>query len=328
MYSVIHRHVVRAAWATVMICSVTAPANAQSFPSRPITIVVPFSPGGPDRVARLLAEKMQVALKQPVIIDYKPGATGLIGAQFVQRAKADGHTLLFTSNSSLIVAPLLRQPLPFDAIHDFAPVSMIMRYPMVLTVPASLSAKTVEEFVVSAKAKPAFTNYGSPGIGSVGQLATEMFIRDAGISMTHVPYKGIGEAQSAVMSSDVQIFLDGAPSSAELIRAGKIKALAVTGNSRIAAFPNVPSMREAGYPNVNTTVWIGLLAPKQTPEAVIKRLSDEVAAAVRSEDVNSQISQGGVAEPVGGSAEQFMSVIESETPVFQKLVKSLHLKVE
>lgn len=308
--------------------SIAVEAQAQDFPARPITIIVPFAPGGPDRVARLVAEKMQVSLKQPVVLDYKPGATGLIGAAFVQRAKPDGYTLLFTSNSSMVVAPMLRQPAPFEALKDFAPVSMIMRYPMFLAVPPSHPAKTVGEFVTLAKAKPGSVNYGSPGVGSVGQLATEIFAQSAGIPMTHVPYKGIGEAQTGVMTGDIQLFLDGPPSSAELVRAGKVNALAVTGDKRVAAFPNIPSMKEAGYPNVNSTVWIGIFAPKGTPDEIVARLAQEVASATKSEEVREQISQGGLAEPVGSTPEQLARAIEAETPGFRQLVTDLKLRVE
>lgn len=240
----------------------TTGVQAQEFPSRPITIVIPFAPGGPDRIVRLIAEKMTAALKQPVVIDYKPGATGLIGAAFVQKAKPDGHTILFSSNSSMVVAPMLRQPASFDALKDFTPLSMAMRYPMFLTVPPKHPATNVNEFVAGAKAKPDSVTFGSPGIGSVGHLATELFARNAGITMVHAPYKGIGEAQTGIMTGDIQLYLDGPLSSAELVKSGKVRAIAVTGDKRIGAFPNIPSMKEAGYPGVNSIVWIGFFAPK------------------------------------------------------------------
>jgi tripartite-type tricarboxylate transporter receptor subunit TctC len=308
-------------------CAVPA-AVAQDFPSRTITIVVPFAPGGPDRIVRLIADKMSASMKQPVVIDYKPGATGLIGAAYVQKARPDGHTILFSGNSSMVVAPMLRQPSPFDVVKDFAPISMAIRYPMFLVVPPRHPASTVGEFVAAAKAKPNSVSFGSPGVGSVGHLTSEIFARSAGFTMTHVPYKGIGEAQTGVMTGDVQLYLDGPLSSAELVRGGKVRAIAVTGDRRIPAFPNVPSMKELGYPDVNPMVWIGFFAPKGTPDAVVRRLADEIAHAVKAEDVREQISQGGLAEAVGGTPPEMLQAIEAETPVFGKLVKDLNLRVE
>ena len=301
---------------------------AQSFPSKPITIIIPFAPGGPDRVVRLIADKMSASLKQPVVVDYRPGATGLIGAGIVQRAKPDGHTLLFSGNSSMVVAPMLRQPPPFDVLKDFAPISIAMRYPMFLVVPAKHPANTVAEFVAAAKADPGNVNFGSPGIGSVGHLTSEIFAKNSGIKMTHVPFKGIGEAQTGIITGAVQLYLDGPLSSAELVRSGRVKAIAVTGTARIPAFPNIPSMKEAGYPEVNPVVWIGFFAPKGTPADVVRTLSEEISRAVKADDVREQISQGGLAEAVGGTPAEMVQTMEAETPTFSKLVKELDLRVE
>lgn len=309
--------------------SATGSALAQDFPSRTITIVVPFGAGGgPDRTVRAIADKMSASLKQPVIIDYKPGAAGLIGAALVQKARPDGYTLLFSGNSSMVVAPMLRQSAPFDVRKDFMPLSIALRYPMFLIVPPKYPAHTVGEFVEVAKAKPDSVSFGSPGVGTVGHLTTEIFARSAGIKATHVPYKGLGEAQTAVMAGDVQLYLDGPLSSAELLRAGKVKALAVTGDKRVPAFPNVPAMKELGYPEVNPLVWVGFFAPKGTPEPIARRLSEEIARAVRMDDVRELISQGGLAEAVGSTPAEMAQLIEVETPVFSALVKDLNLRAE
>lgn len=309
--------------------SAAGSALAQDFPSRTITIVVPFGAGGgPDRTVRAIADKMSASLKQPVIIDYKPGAAGLIGAALVQKARPDGYTLLFSGNSGMVVAPMLRQPAPFDVRKDFMPLSIALRYPMFLIVPPKYPANTVAEFVEAAKAKPGSVSFGSPGVGTVGHLTTEVFARSAGIKATHVPYKGLGEAQTAVMAGDVQLYLDGPLSSAELLRAGKVKALAVTGDKRVPAFPNVPAIKELGYPEVNPQVWVGFFAPKGTPEPIARRLSDELARAVRMDDVRELISQGGLAEAVGSTPAEMAQLIEAETPVFSALVKDLNLRAE
>jgi tripartite-type tricarboxylate transporter receptor subunit TctC len=316
-----------AAWLAATL--VAGPSRAQDFPSRAITIVVPFGPGGgPDITVRAIAEKLSASLKQPVIVDYKPGAAGLIGAALVQKARPDGHTILFSGNSSMVVAPMLRQPPPFDVRKDFAPLSIALRYPMFLVVPPKHPSNTVAEFVAGAKAKPDSVSYGSPGVGTVGHLTSEIFARSAGFKATHVPYKGLGDAQTGVMAGDVQLYLDGPLSSAELVRAGKVKAIAVTGDKRIAAFPNVPSMKELGYPEVNPLVWVGFFAPKGTPEPIVRRLSEEIARAVKTSDVRDLISQGGLAEAVGNTPAEMMQVIEAEMPAFGALVKDLNLRAD
>jgi tripartite-type tricarboxylate transporter receptor subunit TctC len=305
------------------------PSLAQDFPSRNITIVVPFGAGGgPDRTVRAIAEKMSASMRQPVVIDYKPGAAGLIGAAMVQKAKPDGYTILFSGNSSMVVAPMLRQPAPFDALKDFAPLSIALRYPMFLIVPPKHPSNTVAEFVAAAKARPDSVSFGSPGVGTVGHLTTEIFARSAGFKATHVPYKGLGEAQTGVMAGDVQLYLDGPLSSAELLRGSKVKALAVTGDKRVPAFPNVPSMKELGYPDVNPQVWVGFFAPKGTPEPIVRRLAEEIGRAIRMDDVRELISQGGLAEAVGNTPAEMAQVIEAETPAFAKLVKDMNLRAE
>jgi tripartite-type tricarboxylate transporter receptor subunit TctC len=315
---------------TFLAASLAAwPLCAQEFPSRPITIVVPFGPGGgPDVTVRAIAEKLSGSLKQPVVIDYKPGAAGLIGAAFVQKARPDGHTILFSGNSSMVVAPMLRQPAPFDVRKDFAPLSIALRYPMFLIVPPRHPSNTVAEFVAAAKAKPNSVSFGSPGVGTVGHLTTEIFARSAGFKATHVPYKGLGDAQTGVMAGDVQLYLDGPLSSAELLRAGKVKALAVTGDKRISAFPNVPSMKELGYPDVNPQVWVGFFAPRGTPEQVVRRLSEEIARTVKTGEVRDLISQGGLAEAVGNTSAEMAQLIEAEIPAFSSLVKDLNLRAD
>lgn len=310
------------------LASVAAGVVAQDYPNRPITVVVPFGPGGgPDRIVRIIAQKMHESLKQPVVIDYKPGATGLIGTAIVQKARPDGYTLLFNGNSTMVVAPMLRHPPPFDALRDFAPVTVVMRYPMMLTVPANHPASTVQEFVAQGRAGRA-VNFGSPGVGSVGHLATEVFARRAGVPMTHIPYKGLGEAQNAVMAGDIQLYLDGPLSSAELIRGGKVKALAVTGDKRVPAFPNVPSLAEVGYSGVDSLVWVGVFAPKGTPDDIVRKLSAEMSRIVRSDEVREAISQGGLAEAMGGTPQDMTQLIATETPVFSRLVRELNLKAE
>jgi tripartite-type tricarboxylate transporter receptor subunit TctC len=303
-------------------------ALGQEFPSRPITVIVPFAPGGPDRIARMIGEKLQASLKQAVVIDYKPGATGLIGTRFVQQAKPDGYTLLFTSNSSMVVAPLLRQPPSFDAMKDFVPLTGVMRYPMLLVVPPNSPAKTLADFVAMAKAQPGALNYSSNGVGSLGHLTLELFSRTVGISMGHIPFKGLGDVQTSVMSGEVQLATDGPLSIAELVRGGKVRALAVTGDKRVSAFPSVPSMKELGYPDVNVEVWIAFFGPKGMPEPVVRRLSEELGRIIRLDEIREQIVQGGLSEAIPGTPQDVGRLIERETPAFGRLIKQLGLKLD
>lgn len=318
--------------ALALIAQVSAfgqtPADVPAYPNKPITVVVPFSPGGPDRVIRLLGDALQESMKQPVVLDYRPGATGLIGASFVKGSKADGYTLVFTSNSGMVIAPMLRNPPPFDPPKDFVPVSMVARNPIFLVVPGNHPANTLDEFIKWVKANPTTASYASPGNGSLGHLAAEMFLHAAGISMIHVPYKGVGDAQNGLMSGSVHLFLDAPGSAGELVRARKVKALALIADARIAPFPDVPTMKELGYGSVSAVSWLGLLGPKGMPDAIVKKLATEIDRALRTDKLRDMISMGGVTEVVGGSPDRLAKEIEAETPGFRRLVKDLNLRVD
>lgn len=303
------------------------PAFAEDFPRQNITVIVPFAPGGgPDKVLRLVADKARDAFKRPMIIDYKPGATGLIGTNFVKNARADGYTLLFNSNAGMVIAPLLRQPAPFDALKDFAPLTTVLRNPMVLTIPADRPANTLQEFVARAKSAP--MAFASPGIGSVAHLTAELLARRAGISMTHVPFKGLGEAQNAVVSGAIDLFPQGPHSAVELVRGGKLKAVAVTGDKRIAALPGVPSMAEAGYPDIDMQVWTGFFAAKMTPDDVVEKLANGLINIVRTAELREAVSQEGLAEAMGNTPQEMAQLILDETPRWARLIEELKIRIE
>jgi tripartite-type tricarboxylate transporter receptor subunit TctC len=308
-----------------------APAAAQApgaYPNRPITIVYPFAPGGPDRVVRLLAAKLQESLKQPVLIDNRPGGSGLVGTTMVRRAAPDGYTLLATSVSAAVLMPLMTKPTPFDSATDFEAVSLLYDYPAILNADPALKVGTLKELVTVAKAQPDRANFGSPGAATLGRLVAEAFKQQSGAPFTHVAYKGIGEAQTALMAGEVQFFVDGPQSSSELIRAGRVKALAVTGAQRLPGLPDVPTFKELGFDGMAMSVWIGVFAPKGTPKAIVSRLSEAFAKAVNSPDVAEQISQGGLAVPRGGPPAELLRLIEEDRATYLKLIRELDLKIE
>lgn len=314
--------------AGIACAACSAHAQAQDFPNKTITVIIPFTPGGPDRVARLVADGLHTALKQPVVIDYKPGAAGLIGTAQMMRSKPDGYTLMFTSNSGAVIAPLLRDPPSFDPLKDLVPVSLTTINPIVLTIPPNHPANNMAEFIRWAKANPANATYASLGVGTLGHLLGEMFGKAAGIPMTHVPFKGVGDAQTAVIQGTVQLFFDAPTSAVQLLRTGKVKALGVIADRRLTPFPEIPTLKELGLSGVNSSSWIGFFAPKGTPDAIVQKLSIEMDRVLRSEKVQEQIMQGGLAEVGGGSPGRFAEIVEADVPVFRRLIKELNLKVE
>jgi tripartite-type tricarboxylate transporter receptor subunit TctC len=247
-------------------------AFAQSFPNRPVTLVSGFPAGsGNDLVARAIVPALGEVLGKPVVVDNKPGAGGAIGAQFVARAPADGHTLFLASLSFSILPSL--QELSFDPARDFEAVTLLGEQPMVFVVPASLPVKSMSDLVKLAKARPGKLNYASAGIGSIGHLAGEVLNKDRGIELVHVPFKGTPAALTAIVAGDVQMGLITVPAAEPQIKAGKVKALAVTGARRYAGLPEVPTLVESGLPSLGDSVWYAVLAPAGTPPAIIDKLN-------------------------------------------------------
>lgn len=251
-----------------------------------------------------------------------------MGTNIVRRAAPDGYTVLVTSNSAAILMPLMTSPVPFDTEVDFEPISLLYDFPVILDVSPSLGVSSVKELIDFAKAQPDRANFGSPGAATIGRLVAEAFKQKSSAKFTHIAYKGVGEAQTAVMSGEVNFFMDGPQSAAELIRSGRIKALALTGTQRLQALPDVPTFKEAGLDGMNMSVWIGAFVPKGTPAAVAKRLTDEFAKAVNSPDVKEQISQGGLANPRGGPPAALRKLVVEDKTTYGRLVKELDLKIE
>lgn len=297
-----------------------APAWPQSYPSRPVRMVVPFAPGGPvDIVARLVAARLSAQLGQQVIVDNRPGAGGSVGGELVARAVPDGHTTLLASNGTLAISPHLMR-LSYDATRDLAPVGLVGRSPQALVVPPGSPAATVKDLVALARAKPGSINYASSGQGSTSHLATELFKSAAKIEMVHVPYKGAGPAVNDLIAGHTQMMITGVSLVLPHVKSGRLRVLGVTSPKRIVALPDTPVIAET-LPGYEVTTWYGLLSTAGTPAGIIARLNQETIRAVAHADVGPRLTAAGV-DPETGSPDQFASMVRSESVKWGKLIKA------
>jgi len=303
-------------------------AWAQAYPSKPLHFVVPYPAGGPlDTVARLVGQKVSESLKQPVLVENKPGAGGNIGADMVAKAAPDGYTLLMGAVATHAINPTLYASIPYDAQKDSIPVTQIASTPNVLVVNPSLPVHSVQEFIAYAKAHPGELNFGSGSTGSAGHLAGELFKSMAGVQMTHVPYKGAAPAMTDLIGGRLQLMFDNLASSLVQIKAGKVRALAVTTAKRTELAPELPTIAESGLPGFDINTWFGLFVPAGTPPAIVQRLHGEFVKALEAPDVRSKMLALG-AEPVGNSPGEFAQYIRSEAVKYAKLVKASGAKVD
>jgi tripartite-type tricarboxylate transporter receptor subunit TctC len=303
-------------------------AVAQTWPAKPIRFVVPYPAGGPlDTIARLLGQKVSESLKQPVIVDNKPGAGGNIGADFVAKSPPDGYTILMGAVATHAINPTLYASIPYDPVRDFAPVTQVASTPNVLVVNPSIPAKSVREFIAYAKANPGKLNFGSGSTGSAGHLAGELFKTMAGVDMTHVPYKGAAPAMQDLIGGQIQLMFDNLASSLGQIKAGRVKALAVTTAKRTSLAPDLPTIAESGLPGFDISTWFGIFLPARTPQAIVERLHDEFVRALAMPDVREKMLQLG-AEPVGNKPEEFAAYIKSEAEKYAKLIKASGAKAD
>jgi tripartite-type tricarboxylate transporter receptor subunit TctC len=322
------RALLAAAGATALAGMPHGAGAAAGWPSRPIRLVVPF-PGGssPDLIARYLAEPLAQALGQPVVVDNKPGAGGNIGTGAVAKAAPDGHTLLFTIQGPLITAPLLSRALPYDPQRELRSVSFIASSPNVLVVPPSLGVDTLAQFVALAKRRAGEFNYGSVGNGSAAHLAMEAFIARAGVRIVHVPYAGFPQVVNAMLAGQVQAGFMVPAIAMPQVKAGKLKALAVTSAGRFAALAELPTVAESGYAGFEATSWQALLAPAGTPDAIVRRVSDEVVRIVRGEAFRHELLPL-YFSAAGTSPEGLDGLMRDERVRWGALIKQLKLERE
>ena len=303
-------------------------ASAQPYPAKPIKLVAPSTPGdAPDVIARLIADKLSPALGQQVVVENRPGAGGVVGSDYVAKAAPDGYTLIMGNAGSHGINAAVYSTLPYDIQRDFAPVSQVAVAPNVMVINPSVPANSVAEFIAYAKANPGKLSYASGGNGSSAHMSMELFKSMSGIDIQHVPYKGSSPALTDVVSGQVVAFIGNMPPTVPLIKAGKLKALAVTTKSRSALMPELPTITEAGLPGFETVAWFGVLAPAGTPPEVVNRLSAEIAKIAKSPEMREKLVAMG-AEPVGGTPDEFKAVIDRDIAKWKPLAQKVGIKVD
>ena len=302
-------------------------AWGQPFPTKPVTIIVPYPPSGSNDVfARALGKKLSESWKQPVIIENKPGAGGAIGAAIANKAAPDGYTLLFLS-SSFTTAAAIQPNLPFDSVTGFTPIASVAKGPMVLTVKNDLPVKTVGELIALARSQPGKLNYGSSGQGSINHFATELFATSAGIKMTHVPYKGMGPATTDAIAGHIDVLVASAPSIMQHVRANKVRGLGVTSATGSPVVPELPAIASAGVNGYAVELWWGLLAPPNMPRELAAAINAEVNKALAAQDMKDILAREGT-ESWAQSPAQFASVVKTDIDAWKKVARDANIKAE
>jgi tripartite-type tricarboxylate transporter receptor subunit TctC len=313
-------------WLLIALCC--GAAGAQTYPSKPVRVIVPFPPGaGVDIVTRAVVARFGEALGQQVIVDNRAGAGGIVGAELAVKAPPDGYTVFMATAGILTVIPHLQAKLPYSVERDFAPVSLVASVPSVLVVHPSMPVKSVKDLVALAKAKPGAINYASTGNGTLPHLAAEFFKQQAKIDMVHVAYKGSAPATTDLLGGNVQVFFGNMLSVIEQVRAGRLRALAVTSLQRQGVAKEIPTLAESGFPGFEAGTWFGLMAPAATPREVIARLHADIVRAVRQPDVEKQLAGQG-ATTIGNTPEQFAAYIRSESAKWAKVLAASGVKAD
>ncbi len=303
-------------------------AHAADYPDKPIRIIVPYPPGGTtDLLARAIAPRLGERLHQTVLIDNRAGAGGVIGAQAVARSAPDGYTLVFASIATHGILPVLQKPAPYDPIKDFSPITLVASTPNVLVANIQQPIKSVTDLIAAAKARPGTINFGSTSQGGSPHMSGELLKTLAHIDIVHVPYKGGGPMLIDLIGGQIQVAFDNLPSSINQIRAGKIRALAVTTARRWPGAPDIPTLAEAGVPGYESSAWFGMRAPAHTPKPIVEMLQQQVAAILKLPEVEKMFLEQG-AEPVGDTPEQFAQVIASEMQKWAKVAAATGVKLD
>jgi tripartite-type tricarboxylate transporter receptor subunit TctC len=313
--------------ALVGVIAFAAPASSQTYPSRPVRLVIPFPPGGPaDIFGRLIAFKLTDTLREQVVVDNRGGGNGNIGAEFVARSTPDGHTLMLLP-SALAANASLYSKLPYSLVGDFTGVASLGTFPLLLVTHPSVSAKSVPELIALAKAKPGELNFASAGSGGGAHLAAELFSRSAGISMVHVPYKGTGPAVLGVLGGQVSLMFASVPSVIQHVRGGKLNALAVTSAQRSPAAPELPTVSEQGLPGYDVVSWFGIVAPAGTPADIVKRLNEDVRRVLVVPEFQDRLKDEG-GRSLAMTPEEFTAFIRSEAVRWAKIVRDVGAKLD
>jgi tripartite-type tricarboxylate transporter receptor subunit TctC len=312
----------------IAAATLTTGAFAQPWPAKAIRIVVPFPPGGgTDIIARETSQKVAAATGWTFVIDNKPGAGGNLGVDAVAKSPADGYTIVLGQTSNLAINPTLYSKLPYDPQKDLMPIVLLADAPLVMVTGSNSPYKGLADAVNAAKAKPGVVNFASPGNGTVAHLTSELFQKAAAVKMQHVPYKGANQALTDVISGNVELYMSSVPTLLGQIKQGKLRALAVTSAKRVDDLPDVPTINESGYKGFDAVTWFGLLAPANTPKDVVARLNAEFNKALQQPALRKKLGDEG-ADPVGGTPEQFATLIKDDTTRWGKVVKESGAKVD
>ena len=317
-----------ARFAAILAALLSVSAHADTWPSKPVKMVVPFPAGGPtDVMTRVVAEKLSAALGQSVIVDNKPGAGGTIGAQFVAKSAPDGYTFVMATGSTHSVGPYLVSTPPYDPVKDFTPVIWAGNAPNILVVSPRLGFRNVRELIAYGKAHPGQLNFASSGVGSVAHLTGELFARQAGIELTHVPYKGTQLSLTDLMSGQVAMLFDAIITAKPHVDAGRLRSLGISTRKRSPLMPDLPTISESGLAGFESYNWFGVFGPAGTPQAVVDRMNAEMNRVLQDPAVRARFAQLGF-EPAGGSGPEFAAMMRAETAKWRKVIDEAHVKAE
>ena len=313
----------------VLLCALAGPVLAQEYPARPVRVVVPYAAGGnADIWARVLSQKLSDALKQPFVVENKAGANGGIGTDLVAKSPADGYTLLAVASGPIVVNPVLYPKVPYDPVRDLAPVAQCVVYQYVLVTRADAPYKKIGDLVAAAKSNPGALAYGSTGIGGGNHLAAELFGLATGARFNHVPYKGSAPALADLLGGQLAFMFDTVITSVPQVRAGKLRAFAVSSAKRASSLPEVPTMQEAGFAGFDMSQWQGVLAPAGTPRPIVQRLNAGIGKAMHAADVHERIAVQGGNDIVTGTPEDFAALIRADLERYGKLIREARITAE
>ena len=315
-------------WTALLFSSLALGALAQGYPNRPIKWVVPYTPGGiTDSVTRVVTQKLQDTLGQPIIVENKPGANSMLGADLVAKSPPDGYSIVTVIAAHAANATLYAGKMPFDPVKSFTPISLAGIAPLIATANNNFPPKDMRELVAYAKANPGKISFGSSGVGAAAHLTTELFKQTSGLDMVHVPYKGTAPALTALISGDIQILLDTPSSLMPHVRGGKIKALGLFSSKRSPGAPEVPTIAEAGGPPIEGSTWVLFLAPAGTPRDIVNRLSAEIGKIINSAEIRARFEQLGI-EPVGSTPDQAATFLADEISKWARVITAAGVKAE